>query len=107
MLSVLADPFADDPEAAPANNAPDTAGPSTARPNGTAPRTITAGGATQASQGVGSAGWPLNALSERWQKIRPYLWLPLGGPLVMTGFLGAIVNLFILGPLLSRAWRQR
>jgi hypothetical protein len=25
----------------------------------------------------------------------------------MTGFLGAIVNLFMLGPLLSLAWRQR
>lgn len=35
------------------------------------------------------------------------LWLPLGGPLVMTGFFGAIVNLFVLGPLLSLAWRQR
>jgi Zn-dependent protease with chaperone function len=46
-------------------------------------------------------------LNARWEKIRPYLWLPLGGPLVMTGFLGAIVNLFVLGPLLSLAWRQR
>jgi hypothetical protein len=46
-------------------------------------------------------------LAERWEKIRPYLWLPLAGPLVMTGFLGAIVNLFMLGPLLSLAWRQR
>lgn len=43
----------------------------------------------------------------RWQKIRSNLWLPLAGPIVMTGFLGAIVNLFILGPLLSLAWRQR
>jgi len=43
----------------------------------------------------------------RWQKIRTFLWLPLAGPLVMTGFLGAIVNLFMLGPLLSLAWRQR
>jgi Zn-dependent protease with chaperone function len=46
-------------------------------------------------------------LAARWQKIRPYLWLPLAGPLVMTGLLGAIVNLFVLGPLLSLAWRQR
>ena len=43
----------------------------------------------------------------RWEKIRPYLWLPLAGPLVMTGFLGGIFNLFVLGPLLSTAWRQR
>jgi len=50
---------------------------------------------------------PRAALTARWQKIRPYLWLPLAGPLVMTGFLGAIFNLFVLGPLLSLAWRQR
>jgi Zn-dependent protease with chaperone function len=50
---------------------------------------------------------PPSASASRWERIRPYLWLPLAGPLVMTGFLGAIVNLFILGPLLSLAWRQR
>jgi Zn-dependent protease with chaperone function len=50
---------------------------------------------------------PRAALAARWQKIRPYLWLPLAGPLVMTGFLSAIFNLFVLGPLLSLAWRQR
>ena len=50
---------------------------------------------------------PPSGLAARWQKIRPYLWLPLAGPLVMTGFFGAIVNLFVLGPLLSLAWRQR
>jgi Zn-dependent protease with chaperone function len=46
-------------------------------------------------------------LAGRWDKLRPYLWLPLAGPLVMTGFLGALFNLFVLGPLLSLAWRQR
>jgi Zn-dependent protease with chaperone function len=50
---------------------------------------------------------PADGLLGRWQKIRPYLWLPLAGPLVITGFFGAIVNLFILGPLLGLAWRQR
>jgi Zn-dependent protease with chaperone function len=50
---------------------------------------------------------PNVGLAAQWQKIRPYLWLPLAGPLVMTGFLTAIVNLFVLGPLLSLAWRQR
>jgi Zn-dependent protease with chaperone function len=50
---------------------------------------------------------PTVGLAAQWQKIRPYLWLPLAGPLVMTGFLGAIFNLFVLGPLLSLAWRQR
>jgi Zn-dependent protease with chaperone function len=72
LLAELADPFADEPTAAPSANTP-----------------------------------PIGALRERWEKIRPYLWLPLAGPLVMTGFLGAIVNLFMLGPLLSLAWRQR
>jgi Zn-dependent protease with chaperone function len=50
---------------------------------------------------------PRAALAARWEKIRPLLWLPLLGPLVLTGFLGAIFNLFVLGPLLSLAWRQR
>ncbi len=50
---------------------------------------------------------PRTGLAGRWDRIRPYLWLPLAGPLVMTGFLGAIFNLFVLGPLLSMAWRQR
>ena len=50
---------------------------------------------------------PSTGLAGRWERIRPYLWLPLAGPLVMTGFFGAIVNLFVLGPLLSLAWRQR
>lgn len=77
LLADLADPFADEPDAAPATSA----------------------GAAR--------GGPIGALIERWEKIRPYLWLPLAGPLVMTGFLGAIVNLFMLGPLLSLAWRQR
>jgi Zn-dependent protease with chaperone function len=80
LLAQLADPFADEPNAAPASMTPVAAG---------------------------RRGGPIDALTERWEKIRPYLWLPLAGPLVMTGFLGAIVNLFVLGPLLSLAWRQR
>jgi Zn-dependent protease with chaperone function len=55
----------------------------------------------------GATAGPFAALATRFEKIRPYLWLPLAGPLVMTGFLGAIFNLFVLGPLLSLAWRQR
>jgi hypothetical protein len=60
-----------------------------------------------ATAGRSSISGPRAALAARWEKIRPYLWLPLAGPLVMTGFLGAIFNLFVLGPLLSLAWRQR
>ncbi len=54
-----------------------------------------------------AAAEPRPGLAGRWDRIRPYLWLPLAGPLVITGFLGAIFNLFVLGPLLSMAWRQR
>jgi Zn-dependent protease with chaperone function len=50
---------------------------------------------------------PREGLAGRWDRLRPYLWLPLAGPLVITGFLGALFNLFVLGPLLSLAWRQR
>ena len=42
-----------------------------------------------------------------WEKVRPFLWLPLAGPLVMSGFFGGVVSLFVLGPLLALAWRQR
>jgi len=83
LVMELADPFADE-----ADEAPTAAG-------------------TRAAGAGSTGGWPVGALRDRWEKIRPYLWLPLAGPLVMTGFLGAIVNLFILGPLLSLAWRQR
>jgi Zn-dependent protease with chaperone function len=60
------------------------------------------------------AGGPLGAQTQnttavqsRWERMRGYVWLPLAGPLVITGFLGAVVNLFVLAPLLSLAWRQR
>jgi hypothetical protein len=33
--------------------------------------------------------------------------LALGGPVIMTGFFGGVVNAAILGPLLALAWRQR
>jgi Zn-dependent protease with chaperone function len=33
--------------------------------------------------------------------------LALGGPVIMTGFFGGIVNAAMLGPLLAFAWRQR
>ena len=44
---------------------------------------------TSTASGVGTG--PFALLTARWEKLRPYLWLPLGGPLVMTGFLGAIL----------------
>ena len=47
------------------------------------------------------------SLRDRWDKLREYLWLPLAGPLVITGFFGALVNLFVLSPLLALTWRQR
>jgi Zn-dependent protease with chaperone function len=38
---------------------------------------------------------------------RTLLWLPLAGPIVITGFFAGLVNLFVLSPLVSLAWRQR
>jgi Zn-dependent protease with chaperone function len=99
LVMELASPFDDEPEDKEA--AANSRGPgpganaspgSNARHSAAAPSIITN---------------PRAALAARWEKIRPYLWLPLAGPLVMTGFLGAIFNLFVLGPLLSLAWRQR
>jgi Zn-dependent protease with chaperone function len=48
---------------------------------------------------------PLRAID--WEQVRPFLWMPLAGPVVLTGFFGGIVSSFILGPLLALAWRQR
>jgi len=123
LLAQLADPFADDTRTGPttASSASDGDVPrATTDASGTTEHANAyphAAGATAGVTPSGSAaaararresvGGPLGMLAERWEKIRPYLWLPLAGPLVMTGFLGAIVNLFILGPLLSLAWRQR
>jgi Zn-dependent protease with chaperone function len=137
LLAELADPFADEPTAAPSTNTRGATGGSSADSTAAGPTaTVSArlstarasAGAASANAGasspaaagttapgagnpgtsaVSSRGGPIEALRERWEKIRPYLWLPLAGPLVMTGFLGAIVNLFMLGPLLSLAWRQR
>jgi hypothetical protein len=36
-----------------------------------------------------------------WRKV---LWLPFAGPVVLTGFFGGMVNMFVLGPLLSLAF---
>jgi hypothetical protein len=125
LLADLADPFADEPAAAPSSDVRGatiavnanlgtarasagaaSANGSTAGPGSTAADSAAAAVGHAASD-TNSRGGPIEALRERWEKIRPYLWLPLAGPLVMTGFLGAIVNLFLLGPLLSLAWRQR
>jgi Zn-dependent protease with chaperone function len=123
LLAELADPFADEPDAAPSSNAhgATSANLGTARasagaasangcaagPGSTAADRAVAAATGHAASGTHFRAGPIGALIERWEKIRPYLWLPLAGPLVMTGFLGAIVNLFMLGPLLSLAWRQR
>jgi Zn-dependent protease with chaperone function len=38
---------------------------------------------------------------------RDWVWLPLAGPVVITGFLSSIVQMLILSPLVALAWRQR
>jgi Zn-dependent protease with chaperone function len=100
LVTELGDPFADRPDDTPAADASQT--PRAELGSASAGPTPSHG-----APASGPVSGPFAALTARWEKIRPYLWLPLGGPLVMTGFLGAIVNLFVLGPLLSLAWRQR
>ena len=97
LITELASPFEEEPDEKPAaRRSRDTPGASTGP-----------GADTDPGANAGALAGPAAALAARWEKIRPYLWLPLAGPLVMTGFLGAIFNLFVLGPLLSLAWRQR
>jgi Zn-dependent protease with chaperone function len=130
LVMALASPFDDDADEKPAadrshdDNTPGgRESGAAASPSATAALGVTASlGATantHAAANPGAAADPRAAaapsviadaraaLVARWEKIRPFLWLPLAGPLVMTGFLGAIFNLFVLGPLLSLAWRQR
>ena len=38
---------------------------------------------------------------------RRLIWLPLAGPIVITGFFAGIASFILLGPLVSLAWRQR
>src|SRR5581483_2300731 len=47
---------------------------------------------------------PAVAKARTW---RDWVWLPLMGPVVITGFFAGIVNGFFLAPLVAVAWRQR
>jgi Zn-dependent protease with chaperone function len=38
---------------------------------------------------------------------RALVWMPLAGPVAMAGFFAGLINLFVLQPLVSLAWRQR
>jgi Zn-dependent protease with chaperone function len=38
---------------------------------------------------------------------RTLLWIPLAGPLFITGIFGGLISLFLLHPLVALAWRQR
>lgn len=38
---------------------------------------------------------------------RQWAAMPLAGPLIITGFFGGLVSQFLLGPLVSLAWRER
>ncbi len=99
----LASPFEDAPDDPPdpasaAGAAVSTTPPTTSSPASAAREPVR----TALQQSI--QRWDLHG---RWEKIRALWWLPLAGPLVMTGFFGAIVNLFVLGPLVSLTWRQR
>ena len=112
FVSELGSPLADDegdrvPSEAAAANATTGAGGGAAA-SGTAASGTAGSGAAGAGGASGrAAGRGSPTLRERWDKLREYLWLPLAGPLVITGFFGALVNLFVLSPLLALTWRQR
>ena len=38
---------------------------------------------------------------------RTYAWMPLVGPLVISGFFGGLICMLVLGPLLALTWRRR
>ncbi|WP_395683912.1 M48 family metalloprotease [Dokdonella sp.] len=38
---------------------------------------------------------------------RTWLWMPLAGPLVISGFFGGLLCMVLLGPLLALSWRRR
>jgi hypothetical protein len=38
---------------------------------------------------------------------REWAWMPLSGPLAMSGFFAGIVSSFVLGPLVALVWRRR
>jgi Zn-dependent protease with chaperone function len=114
LIMELASPFDEDPdEKARAEDRGASPGANASPDAHVTPDASSPGAHASANTSPGAAALlaflanPRAALAARWEKIRPFLWLPLAGPLVMTGFLGAIFNLFVLGPLLSLAWRQR
>ena len=129
LADELADPFvdADEPaaEAGSADRSTDEAAAKTDRNSAanSAARTANsaAGAASEAPMDAGVRGGSTahsargafansalgQRLQSRWEKIRPFMWLPLAGPLVMSGFFGGMVSSFVLAPLLSVAWRQR
>lgn len=53
-------------------------------------------GAARAASGAGDA--------PTW---RTWLWMPLAGPLVISGFFGGLLCMVLLGPLLALSWRRR
>lgn len=38
---------------------------------------------------------------------RTFAWMPLAGPLVISGFFGGLICMLLLGPLLALTWRRR
>lgn len=80
LLRALVDPFDDDALPPGEMAAPSVATPAPTVERGGTPNTLT---------------W------------RQWAAMPLAGPLVLSGFLGGLVSKFMLGPLVSFAWRER
>lgn len=52
----------------------------------------------------GDSGKAAAARESNW---RLWLWMPLVGPVVMSGFFAGVVSLFVLRPLVGLSWRKR
>ncbi|MEP7247340.1 MAG: M48 family metalloprotease, partial [Gammaproteobacteria bacterium] len=102
LADELADPFVDADAAAEGTNA--TAASAAGADAGAA---LSEGSPARPAKGVFANSALGQRLQSRWEKIRPFMWLPLAGPVVMSGFFGGMVSSFVLSPLLALAWRQR
>ena len=58
----------------------------------------------QVAAATGGSGEAAAAKESNW---RLWLWMPLAGPVVMSGFFAGVVSLFVLRPLVGLTWRKR
>jgi hypothetical protein len=78
--------------------------PEQTSPTQSSPQRAPAGDATRSEAGRNAAGHAEGGNEGDW---RTLLWLPVAGPVIITGFFGGLISMFLLEPLVSLAWRQR